>query len=55
MLGHESIVKAAESNQQATNEVDSSNVSSDTIPKNVKIVVITSMKIINLIPKIQLN
>ena len=30
MLGHESIVKAAESNQQATNEVDSSNVSSDT-------------------------
>ena len=29
MLGHESIVKA-ESNQQATNEVDSSNVSSDT-------------------------
>ena len=28
--GHESIVKAAESNQQATNEVDSSNVSSDT-------------------------
>ena len=30
MLGHESIVKVAESNQQATNEVDSSNVSSDT-------------------------
>ena len=30
MLGHESIVKAAESNQQTTNEVDSSNVSSDT-------------------------
>lgn len=30
MLGNESIVKAAENNQQATNEVNSSKVSSDT-------------------------
>ena len=55
MLGHESIVKVQKVINKLRMKLIVVMLVLILIPKNVKIVVITSMKIINLIPKIQLN